>query len=420
MIFKKLADNQQYMASWFSIICMFCLIEMGHSSEWVVFLYLLLHLSWVVLWINKKLLSKRFMLLFSLANLALIFLSTPFFEADFYRYFIDGLHALQGLPVYSFSPKNSPLAIEYLEVWQNSQYNQYKSIYPGASVFYFKYLVWLSEKNIHSFVFLLKISALLFGAIISLMLNHLKYSRLIPTNGLLILFHPLFILEWYINLHYDFLFALAILILVAIKNPYLKQIALALGFHLKFLILLFIPFSSLPKKHYLWSMLLLALGGWILYPSIGELNAMFRNILVFGSQWEMNAGSFKLSRILFSQVFNQDMAIKLSYLAQAIILVLGYLLVRAKSRKLDRRSYWLLIFLFIMTSPVVNPWYFSWILPLAILSPLKTSLKYIIFIPSLLNYMYYISDVFDAWAALEHISMFVLILKTIFSQQETH
>lgn len=343
-------------------------------------------------------------------NIILVFYSNPFFESDYYRYFIDGLHSLENLAVYSKAPVHSPLAEKYSQVWKFSEYNQYKSIYPGASIQFFKWLVYLSQKNIEIFKYLFKIFALLFSFLIALIISKKAQFKNKFKSITLIIFHPLFVLEWYINLHYDFLLAFTAIALICSNNQYTKQLVLVLGFHIKYLVFLFMPYSKIKLTNfkYILSLSIILLLSILFYQSKTEIIAMIENIFFFSFEWEMNAGLFRLSRILLSLFFTSTLAVKLSFLVQVIAITISYLFLKKSAKEINQNNYWSLLFVFIVTSAVVNPWYLTWILPLTILSNNKSDIKYFLYVPILLSYSFYLTKNYQFIFYLEHILFLIL------------
>lgn len=416
MIFHSKILNNNYLFGFIYLLTVISILQFQFIPSLIIILYLILNITWVLLWEKRNKINNTFFALFIFFNLTLVFSTPPFFESDFYRYFIDGLHSLEQQPIYSIRPEDSLLSIKYPKAWELSQYNQYGSIYPGVAVYFFKWLTLLANKNIETFTLLLKLSSLIFGVMIAALIANDKYFKNYVKEVILFTFNPLFILEWYINLHYDFLLAFAIVVFVFSKNHIIKKLSLWLGFHIKYLIVLFIPTSQfkLNSKKEMIKFLVIGFLCLFFYQSFDEILAMIKNLIFFGKEWEMNAGTFRITTVVLSKITSNNNSISLSFIIQIAILICGYVIIKKKFGEINKDNFWLMILLFIITSPVVNPWYFTWILPLVVKSEIQGRLKYFMITPIYLSYFYYTTDSYQYVFYLEHILfwiLFILLLK---------
>lgn len=409
---------------YYIFLCLYLLVVLSLIMNTVLFSFneiiigciFLLNILWIYKWKNKESFGKKFYIIYSFLALLSVLLIKPVWESDYARYFIDGLHSAKNMPVYKTIPSESIHAQDFSQAWKESQYNEYGSIYPGLSVLVFKLAVSLSGENYKIFIYIFKLFALIIGLTIALLISKSKHGIYDSKTVILSLFHPLFILEWYINLHFDFLFAFVILILVHSKKQSIKVIVLALGFHIKYLIFLFLPFSSIDfkkTKNYFIFMICLLISA-LFYHSGSDFLAMIKNTLVFGLDWEMNAGSFRLTRIILGKFILKMDIIKLSIVIQALFIII-FFVIHNKIEKINKSNYWRIIFLFIITSPVVNPWYLTWVLPLILTSHKSTIYSYIITLPIYLSYSFYFLKHFQFVFYVEHL-LFYLILFMILKQ----
>ena len=391
-----------------------------YNNAMIISSLFILNVLWIYKWNKKKELGKAYFLIYFIVTLVAIVLIKPVWESDHARYFIDGLHSLESMPVYKTIPSESKYSALFSQVWKESQYNDHGSIYPGLSVFFFKAVVYLSGADYPRFIYIFKIFALIVGLAIALLISKYKHGHIAYPTVILSMFHPLLILEWYINLHFDFLFAAVIFLLIYAKSQYIKIFALTLGFHIKYLIFLFLPVSSIKLnkiKYYIFFILCLIFTTF-LYHSKGDFFAMINNTFVFGLDWEMNAGSFRLTRIFLSHLGLGLDAIKLSIFFQLCFL-LTFLILHHKARKLTSNNFWLVIFVFIITSPVVNPWYLSWIIPLVLVSSGRSNYVHIITLPIYFSYSFYFVSSFQYIFYLEHLLFYVflfLLLRSDFKE----
>ncbi|MDA9792974.1 hypothetical protein N9B72_00170 [Bacteriovoracaceae bacterium] len=384
-------------------------IQSYHRSVIIISLFIL-NILWILKWNKRDQLNKEYIFFYIIVTLSSILLTRPIWESDYARYFIDGMHSAKGGPVYKIKPSKSSYKKEFPQAWKESQYNNFGSIYPGLSVYFFKLIVNISDENYPRFIYIFKIFALIIGLTIALLISKFKHNRFAYQTVTLAMLHPLLILEWYINLHFDFLFAFVILLLIYSTKQYLKIAALALGLHTKYLIFLFLPASGIKLRalnNYIWLLSCLFITSF-LYHSKADFWAMLENIFIFGLDWEMNAGTFKLSQIILSALHINKNIIKISLLIQILLFAI-FFVIHFKKHGLSKDNFWRLVLFFIITSPIVNPWYFTWILPLILVSSDRSNYKHFIILPIYLSYSYYFTSFFQYIFYIEHLLFFIIL-----------
>ena len=219
-----------------------------NQNAFVIVCLFILNILWIYKWNHQQKLTKKYLSIFFIFTTMAIFCTKPVWESDYARYFIDGVHSAKKIPVYKTIPSKSQYRSDFKQAWKESQYNNYGSIYPGLSVLFFKIVVLLSNYDYSKFIYIFKLFALIIGLSIAFLISKYKYDRYDYKIIILSTFHPLLILEWYVNLHFDFLFALCIVLFVYANKQFLKIAALTLGFHVKYLIFLFYLFQVLSTK----------------------------------------------------------------------------------------------------------------------------------------------------------------------------
>lgn len=362
-------------------------------------------LLWTVFWSLIDQITQRSFTFFILPSLALSIFCQPFWENDFYRYFVDGIHALSQQPIYSLPPSMSLLKNDFKEVWDQLDYQSYKSIYPPVAIRYFQALTFLSFKKSMIFFFLLKLTSL----ITSLVMFNLffKFCKKNKTwmKAVMLTFHPLLILEWHVNLHYDYLLTACFIFFISYQTFTSQWGSILIGVAIKYTASPLILFSNfrypLNKKNAL-QLTGICFFLILLFPSLQETQAMFTNLLTFGKEWEMNSGIFRIFYSISYYLFPTGKTISISYLLSGGSLLLIFIWIRFYQDFLERElQVWLFFHLFILFSPVVNPWYFTWILPLLYGKQTNLWLQ-LTPIPLFMSYYFYLTEDYIFWFNLEH------------------
>ncbi len=287
----------------------------------------------------------------------LIFLH-PVGSDDYYRYIWDGKVQAHGINPYKYAPSDSALInLHSADLPKKVNYPGMKTIYPplGENLFYLAYLI-----SGDSFIGL-KLLLLLFDMLtiwgIYLILKKLK----LPAKNILIyILCPLPIFQFIIDAHVDG-FGLPLLLFAIYfylnKNKIISYVFLGLSFCIKPVGLIFIPILFLNEKNFVEKLkavlLPIIICGLYYVPYIFK-GSPFQALITFTENWTFNGIVFDL---LDSFIHNNQA----TRLICGILLIISYFPVIFSKRDLLTKIY-LSFFLLMIFSPVVHPWYISWLI----------------------------------------------------------
>ena len=338
----------------------------------------------------------------------------PVGSDDVYRYLWDGRVAAHGMNPFAHAPDDPALSgLHTEELPAKVNFPEMRTIYPPLAQLVFLASAFAFGDSLAA----LKLGMVLFDcATIALLLALLRRFAIRRTALLLYAWSPLPVLYFALDGHVDAVgipFLLAALLLAARSRPVGTALALAGAVLAKLHPLILAP-------------LLVRLGsGWraLLYAAIPLLvllaaslpylepsGGLTESLLVYGSHWEFNGSVFWLLKLLLGS--NQA-----AHLASGIALLLwvGYLLLL--ERPFAERVFLALLGFFVLT-PVVHPWYLTW---LAVLMPLRRSQAVMLFLglsilSAIVVYRYRLTDIWreDLLILLvEYIPVYVLLVLEI-------
>ncbi len=286
----------------------------------------------------------------------------PIGSDDYYRYLWDGKVQANGINPYRYAPADSALNNLHSEILPKLvNFPEMKTIYPPLSqiIFYFAYLI--GGESYLGLKFLLLIFDLftLYG--ISLIVKKLN----LPTKNILLYALctlPLF--QFFIDAHVDG-FGLTFLIFAIFfyidKKKILSLIFLAAAICVKPLGLILIPILFLQEKNWKDKFLVIVIPIFICtaaYLPYIFTGSPFQALIQFSENWMFNGVVFD---ILETFIKNNQ----ITRVVCGIFFIIIYLRV-IYSRKDFLSQLFLSLFLLYIFSPVVHPWYLSW---LAVLLP---------------------------------------------------
>ena len=291
----------------------------------------------------------------------------PVASDDIYRYVWDGKVAASGLNPYALAPVNPALtSLHTADLPSKIGFPEMRTIYPPlAQVFFF-----ISHVLFGDSVSGMKLLLLFFESCsILLLFLLLRDANLKPENILVYAWCPLPIMYFGLDGHIDALgipFLLLFLLLMMRGKNIAGAIPLGMAGLAKLYPLFVAPFlvrAGSGKKRWIVAgipIALLAAGCWLYIEPTGGL---FESFAVFGRRFEFNGSAFA---IIYSLLKSNEAA----HLVCAILFVVWLGLVFVLDRSLSEKIF--LAFLgFVIFSPVVQPWYLSW---LAVLLVLRWSL----------------------------------------------
>ncbi len=289
-------------------------------------------------------------------KIALLFMH-PIGSDDFYRYIWDGKVQANGINPYKFAPSDKALNnLRSTNLPKLVNYPEMKTIYPplGENLFYLSYLIsGESFLGLKMFLFLFDILTI-YG--LYLIIRKLKLPQ---KNILIYILCPLPIFQFIIDAHVDG-FGLPLLLFAIYfyldRKRSLSYIFLGLSLCIKPVGLLLIPIFFLNENKLLEKLKTIIIPFsicFLLYLPYIFTGAPFQSLKTFTENWTFNGIIFD---ILNSFVQNNQT----SRLICGILLIAAYLPVIFTKKELITKIY-LSIFLLLIFSPVVHPWYVAWL-----------------------------------------------------------
>ncbi len=340
--------------------------------------------------------------------------SPAYFEDDFHRYLVEGQALSNGVDPYLTSPEEFGDSILFSKVQIPQElrkslyihslqagYSWMPAIYPPLVIYWFSFSDSLQELGF-------------FSLALEILILSLCYLLLPPAKRWVLLLwflHPLVLVEGYLNRHYDLLIGLCLLFTLCSKIKGWSRIAgIALGFavHLKGYALIYLPFfSGRVLRFGIGSLLLLEFISYLWYPTRFDSNSSME---LFVSLWEFNNGIFTGLRILAQRFMDSSSATLYLRILFAILLAAGWLFVY-RHREESRISPFLQVtLLFMLLSPVANPWYFLMSIPFFLLPPQQPRHWFLLAPCSLYYLLYLCGDPLRALWLTTPVTLLILVL----------
>ena len=297
----------------------------------------------------------------------------PVGSDDFYRYLWDGKLQAKGINPYAYTPDDKSLSSLHSNILPDKvNHANMKTLYPPLTeiLFYASYLI-SGESYLG-----LKILLLLFDSLtilgIFLILTKLKINK---KYLLLYACSPLPIFQFFIDSHADG-FGLAFIIFAIFfyldKKKILSYILIGLSICIKPIGLLFIPLLLFTEKDFIERLKIIFIPAFIctaMYIPYTFSGEPFQALIKFTENWTFNGIIFDI----FNSFLNNNQKARL--ICGIIYFFLFLFILFSKKEPLNK--IYLSIFLLLIFSPVVHPWYVCW---LAVLLPFIPNWSGIIFV----------------------------------------
>ncbi len=309
--------------------------------------------------------SIRFILLAVVVSLfvQLSFLNlAPIGSDDIYRYIWDGKVQASGIDPYRYAPNDASLDTLHSPLIPAAvNHPDMKSVYFPLTQWVFYGAYSLSQGSIWGYKLILLIAQI---AAIAGLFVLLKKLRISPKYVLLFALCPLPILQFGLDAHIDGVglpLLIVALVLYLDGKKVLSYILVALSISIKPIALLLLPILFLREKGAMEKTKVALVPSIILagqfLPYVFTSNP-FEALFTFASHWTFNGVVFETLNLYYAN--NQT-----SRLICAALLIVSLLSLYRSKRDLFDTLYYSVIFL-LLFSPVVHPWYVSW---LAVLLP---------------------------------------------------
>ena len=321
---------------------------------------------------------------FAIAFRVLLLPTPPILENDWARYLWDGYVLFRGENPYRFSPqeisdasKSFPAShdsgpmrtftelsseAEVSAVFQRIGHKWVKTIYPPLAQMLFAFSAWLKPGSL----FALKLLYLALDLLtIATLLRALSYFNKPQSWVLFYAWSPLVVTEFFNKAHFD---VLAVFLSVQFfyfllrGSKVLAGTCLGLAALSKFFPVLFVPFVWRELRALgLLAFIVTFVLAWVPFLTTGS--SPFSGASVFAGSWEYNSSFYALAGSLLGALgIERELASRIA----VTILLGGYLLWKS------RRDYTFeglprecakVIAIALLLSPVLNPWYVTWLVP---------------------------------------------------------
>jgi len=333
-----------------------------------VFYWVMIALGGVILWLCpdrahfKDSVSLRDILLWAIAFRVMGVLGAPIFEDDFYRYLWDGYRfASTGdpfthAPSYFFADDTVPDVFQRL--LDGINYPDIPTVYGPSLQYSFLLGHWLLPGDVLG----LQIIYALVDLCLILVLDKLSDSR---WWVFLYAWNPLVIKEIAFTAHPDGFGAFFLLLacLCAGNRRYAVAVgALAISVCAKPFAWFIAPFLlwNMPRRYWVG----LVVGVVALYlPFVLQSSSVLEGLFAFGKDWQFNSFIYGGLSLVFPPLLAKAFSVGAFLLGYV-----AYLIYFMRNPTMPIRYDWILAML-LFCSPVFNPWYWLWVLPLAVMYP---------------------------------------------------
>lgn len=361
-----------------------------------------------------------FAIAFGLLFRAIMLPSDLILETDIYRYMWDGHTSIEGVSPYRYAPMDPATASYRTEYWPKIGFPHVPTIYPPM----LQYVFVLSELIYPGSIVGMKFLLIVFDAGTIFLLLALLESLKLPQEWCLIYaWSPLVVKEIANSGHADSVSAFfMVLSMVLVTKNFLggSSIALAALTLTKFFgVFLFPLFHVIWRwKHYgifLFAVLMLY------FPFISPDANPLAGFITYSKEWQYNAGIYAMTKSLLSDM-GGTIAGKADLMARivlftVILCVTGWQTIAMTWRTGNKalfKSFYVVLGTLLLCSPVIDPWYLVWIVPLICIFPNRA---WLLFTGTVfLSYTFYYEYKFDLWVKWAEFGTFFLLLffETVF------
>jgi len=314
----------------------------------------------------------------------------PNLSDDFYRFYWDGLLAIEGISPFAYLPSEimkmnlGENLIHLQSLFKPLNSPDYYSVYPPVLQLLFATAASIAgPNNQHLFAMVLKTIILLFEAGTALLLlQFLKQLQLPKKLALLYALNPLVIFELTGNIHFEAImifFVLLAFYLIYLNKQWLSAFIMGLAFATKILPLIFLPFliKRIGFKNiivyglivgFTFVILLLPFADLALIKNIGKSVGLYYN------KFEFNASVYYLLRAVGYQIKGYNWIAVIGKLT-AITTMLSIFYMAYKEHKTTIQSLFnvslFALTLYLLLANIVHPWYIAPLVAFAVIAKPK-------------------------------------------------
>lgn len=280
----------------------------------------------------------------------------PIASDDVYRYLWDGKVQANGINPYTYAPNDEVLKHLHSELLPAKiNFPSMKTIYPPYSQWMFLISYLIAGESVLGIKLLLLLSEIITMILIYLILSNYQISS---KYSLIYILNPLPILQFFIDAHVDgfgiTLFALFFYLISKNKLLY-SYFALGLSITSKLITIMVYPFllKGRSLKNFLALIIVPIVTVALIYLPYSINGFPFESLFIFAQKWYSNGVMFTL----FQKIINDN------FLARILSMSLFFInfLWLYFSRKNFKEKAYLVFILFFLFSPVVHPWYLTWV-----------------------------------------------------------
>lgn len=280
----------------------------------------------------------------------------PIASDDVYRYLWDGKVQANGINPYTYAPNDEVLKHLHSELLPAKiNFPSMKTIYPPYSQWMFLISYLIAGESVLGIKLLLLLSEIITMILIYLILSNYQISS---KYSLIYILNPLPILQFFIDAHVDgfgiTLFALFFYLISKNKLLY-SYFALGLSITSKLITIMVYPFllKGRSLRNFLALIIVPIVTVALIYLPYSINGFPFESLFIFAQKWYSNGVMFTL----FQKIINDN------FLARILSMSLFFInfLWLYFSRKNFKEKAYLVFILFFLFSPVVHPWYLTWV-----------------------------------------------------------
>jgi hypothetical protein len=345
----------------------------------------------------------------------------PIGSDDFYRYLWEGKVISNGFNPYKFEPASPELSEIHSDILpEKVGFKDLKSVYPPLSLILFSLSYQIGGESFWGIKILLFLFEVITVLVIYLILKDLKIKL---QNILLYMLCPLPLFQFFIDAHIDG-FGLTLLILSIYfylkKNRPLSLLFIALSICIKPVGIILLPVYFFLEKELKYKAEVLAVPAavcFLLYlPFIFSAN-VFEALTTFTVNWTFNGFIFEIINYFLQN--NQISRI----ICFCLLIIMVFPVYISKMNFLNKA--YLSIILLLILSPVVHPWYVSWLVIFIPLLPKWSGILFVVLV-SLTSFTvvnYQLNNIwknFTLVLVIEYVPVILVLLYELYLSKMNH